>query len=108
MSLQLQILMSSSDVYIVYEVRLKGRAVYIGSGLPGREKHTLGASSNAKLNELYVLNKEDMETVVLRTGLTKQESLDLEKEYIIASDPLCNTQHVFKRVRDKRKRDGKL
>lgn len=108
MLLQLQILMSNSDIYIVYEVRLKGRTVYIGSGLPGREKHTLGASSNPKLNELYILNKEEMETVVLRTGLSKQESLDLEKEYITASDPICNYQHVFKRVRDKRKRDGKL
>ena len=99
---------SSKDIYIVYEVRLKGRTVYIGSGLPGREKHTLGASSNPKLNELYVLNKEEMETVVLRTGLTKQESLELEKEYITASDPICNTHHVFKRIRDKRKRDEKL
>lgn len=94
---------NSEDNHIVYEVRLEGKTVYIGSGKEGREKHTLGASSNPKLNELYVLNKDKMETVVLRTGLTKQESLEIEKEFIQASDPICNTHHVFKRVRNKRK-----
>lgn len=100
--------MSNSNNHIVYEVRLDGRTVYIGSGVEGREKHTLGASSNPKLNELYVLNKDKMETVVLRTGLSKEESIEIEREFIQASDPICNTQHVFKRVRDKRKRDAKL
>lgn len=97
--------MDSSENYIVYEVRLNGRVIYIGSGKDGRETHALsGHSHNVKLNELYFTQKENMEVVKLRENLTKEESLELEKEFIQAIDPLCNEVHVFKRIRTKRKK----
>lgn len=80
--------------YIVYEVRYKGKTVYIGSGLSGRESHVKsGCSGNKDLNRLFFEDGTNVEVVVLREGLSKTESLDTEKDFIMASEPIYNKQH---------------
>lgn len=89
--------------YIVYEVTYKKRVVYIGMGEPGRENHAMsGASGNKHLNELYFRDKENMAVHVLRTDLTKEEALDCERDFIMASEPEFNTIHNQKKYKVKK------
>lgn len=89
--------------YIVYEVTYKKRVVYIGMGEPGRENHAMsGASANKHLNELYFRDKENMAVQVLRTDLTKEEALDCERDFIMASEPEFNTIHNQKKYKIKK------
>ena len=85
------------DNYEVYEVTYKGRVVYIGSGLGGlkaRHLHVMsGASHNVKLNELFFKDAENMKVLVLREGLSQEEALESEKEFIMASQPEFNITH---------------
>lgn len=81
--------------YIIYEVTHNHRTVYIGSGKPGRELHTMsGHSHNPELNKLFFTDPENMRVTVLREGLTKEESLEMEKEYIQATEPKFNKVHT--------------
>lgn len=89
--------------YVVYEVCYKGKCVYIGSGEKGRENHALsGKSSSAKLNELYFTDKENISILVLRENLTKEESMELEKDFIMANEPEFNIQHNNKNKKVKK------
>ena len=89
--------------YIVYEVTYKKRVVYVGMGEPGRENHAMsGASGNKHLNELYFRDKENMAVQVLRTDLTKEEALDCERDFIMASEPEFNTIHNQKKYKIKK------
>lgn len=81
--------------YIIYEVTYKNKVVYIGSGKPGREEHCLsGHSHNPELNKLFFTEPEHMKVTVLRENLTKEESLEMEKEYIQATEPKFNKVHT--------------
>ncbi len=88
------------DIYEVYEVTYKGKCVYIGSGegavgnKPARHEHVKsGKSSNAKLNELFFKDAENVKVIVLRDNLSKEDSLELERDFIMASEPKFNIQH---------------
>ena len=82
------------DNYEVYEVTYKGKCVYIGSGLKNRHVHAKsGASHNVKLNELFFKDAENMKVLVLREGLSQEEALESEKEFIMASQPEFNITH---------------
>ena len=81
--------------YIIYEVTHNFRTVYIGSGKIGREQHCLsGHSHNPELNKLFFTEPENMRVTVIREGLTKEESLEMEKEYIQATEPQFNKVHT--------------
>lgn len=81
----------TEDVYIIYEVRYKGIPVYIGSGLPDRYLHVKsGKSHNAELNKLFFTDPDNIVVQVLREGLSKEESLKTEQEYIEAYEPQYN------------------
>ena len=84
--------------YEIYEVLHKGIPIYIGSGLQGvRHLHAKsGASHIPALNKLYFEDGDNMIVNILRDGLTKEESLEYEKEYIQAIKPEMNTIHTGK------------
>lgn len=93
--------------YIVYEVRHCGEPIYIGSGKEGREEHVRsGCSHNPELNKLFFSDPDNIVVTVVRNKLTKEESLQLEKEYIEAYEPRFNvvyTKRHSKVIRDGRK-----
>ena len=76
----------------------KGVTVNIGSGIQGiRHLHAKsGASHNAELNKLFFEDPDYLVVQILRTDLTKEESLEMEKEYIQATQPKFNTVHTSK------------
>ena len=81
--------------FIVYEVLLKGRPIYIGSGKPDRYLHAKsGKSHNPELNKVFFENPEHLLVQILRDSLTKEESLEYEKEYIQATQPSLNIVHT--------------
>ena len=83
--------------YIIYEVLHNGIPIYIGSGLPDRYLRTKsGASHIPALNKLYFDDGDNMIVNILRDGLTKEESLEYEKEYIQAIKPEMNIVHTGK------------
>lgn len=78
-------------MYIVYEVRHEGIPVYIGSGLEDRYLHVRsGKSHSVDLNRLFFTDPDNVVVTILRDGLTKEESLEIEKEYIQAYSPIYN------------------
>ncbi len=83
----------------------KGVPVYIGSGIQGiRHLHAKsGASHNVELNKLFFEDPDYLVVQILRTDLTKEESLELEKEYITATQPKFNIVHTS---RNKKSRNG--
>lgn len=82
-------------MYIVYEVLHNGIPVYIGSGEIGRHLHAKsGKSHNSDLNELYFNDPDNIVVQILREDLSKEESLELEKEYIQAIHPKFNIVHT--------------
>lgn len=84
--------------YIVYEVKHNNKIVYIGSGKSGREKHPLsGKSSCVELNRIFFTDPDSLSVTVIREGLSKEESLEMEKGYILASKPIYNKQLVNRR-----------
>ena len=86
------------QLYEVYEVLYKGVPVYIGSGIQGiRHLHAKsGASHNVELNKLFFTDPDYIVVQILRTDLSKEESLEMEKEYIQATQPKFNTVHTSK------------
>ena len=109
--------MTVDNTYIVYQVLYKGRVVYVGSGLPDRHLHTQsGCSHNLQLNKLFFTESQFMTTTIIREGLSKKESLELELSYIKATQPIYNitgtNQHGNKitqgRKRAKAKRQTKI
>lgn len=83
--------------YIIYEVLHNGIPVYIGSGKPERFKHAKsGCSHNADLNKLFFEDGDNVVVQILRDSLTKEESLEYEKEYIQAIHPKFNVVHTRK------------
>lgn len=82
--------------FIVYKAVVLGETVYIGSGALGREKHCASGCSH-----VYELNKYHFEGVhievsVIKKGLTKEESLQIEKELIQKIRPRFNKVHLTK------------
>ena len=88
----------SEKLYEIYKVSYKGQVVYVESGLQGvRHLHAKsGASHIPALNKLYFDDGDNMIVNILRDGLTKEESLEYEKEYIQAIKPEMNTIHTGK------------
>ena len=83
------------DDFIIYEVLFNGRPIYIGSGKPDRYLHARsGKSHNPELNKLFFSNPDKLVVQILRDGLTKEESLEIEKEYIQAIQPELNVVHT--------------
>lgn len=83
------------DDYIIYEVRYKGIPIYIGSGKPDRYLHVKsGKSHNPELNKLFFSDPDNLLVQIIRDGLTKQESLDSEKDFIQAIQPRLNIVHT--------------
>lgn len=83
--------------YIVYEVRLNNIPIYIGSGKKGREEHVKsGSSHNPELNKLFFTKPHEMVVTVIREGLSKEESLEMEKGYILALQPELNIVYTNK------------
>ena len=81
--------------YIIYEVLHNGIPVYIGSGKPDRYKHVKsGCSHNPELNKLFFEDADNIVVQILRDCLTKEESLEYEKEYIQAIHPVFNKVHT--------------
>lgn len=75
--------------YIVYEVTYKSKTVYVGSGKHDRYLHTSsGHSHNAELNKLFFTDPCNIVTTILRSNLTKEESLEIELGIIAATSPL--------------------
>lgn len=89
--------------YIIYEVLHNRRCVYIGSGKRDRYKHAMsGKSNNVELNRLYFTDPDNVVVNIIRENLTKQESLDMEKEYIQATEPKFNKTHTNRHRKIKR------
>ena len=88
--------MSENVSYIIYEVLHNGIPIYIGSGLQGvRHLHVKsGASHVPALNKLFFEDADNMIVNILRDGLSKEESLELEKSYILAIKPEFNTVYT--------------
>jgi hypothetical protein len=64
--------------------------LYVGSGLAGRHKHcTSGCSHVVELNK-EILAGNKVETVIVADGLTKRNSLEIEKLNILLFKPLYN------------------
>lgn len=81
--------------YIIYEVLHNGIPIYIGSGLPDRYLHAKsGASHVPALNKLFFEDGDNMIVNILRDGLTKEDSLEMEKSYILAIKPSMNTMYT--------------
>lgn len=77
--------------YVVYEVTYKDKIVYIGSGIRSRADHPVsGKSNNVELNRLYFTDPENLKVTIIREGLTKEESLEMEKGFIMATEPVYN------------------
>ena len=82
------------NIYEVYEVTYKGKVVYIGQGIKNRSMHAMsGASHNPGLNKLFFEDPTNMSVLVLREGLSKDEALETELSFILASEPELNIQH---------------
>lgn len=86
----------SEKLYEIYEVSYKGQVVYVESGLQGvRHLHVKsGASHVPALNKLFFEDADNMIVNILRDGLSKEESLELEKSYILAIKPEFNTVYT--------------
>ena len=86
----------SEKLYEIYEVSYKGQVVYVESGLQGvRHLHAKsGASHVPALNKLFFEDADNMIVNILRDGLSKEESLELEKSYILAIKPEFNTVYT--------------
>lgn len=77
--------------YIVYEVAYNGKIVYIGSGRRGRQEHVKsGASHSPDLNRLFFTDPDNIHVTIIRENLTKDESLEMEKGFIQATEPMYN------------------
>ena len=86
--------MTIKNDYIIYEVSYMNKIIYIGMGEHGRELHVLsGKSNNPKLNELFFKDGENIKVLVIREGLTKDEALESERDFIMAAEPEFNIQH---------------
>ena len=86
----------SEKLYEIYKVSYKGQVVYVESGLQGvRHLHVKsGASHVPALNKLFFEDADNMIVNILRDGLSKEESLELEKSYILAIKPEFNTVYT--------------
>lgn len=80
--------------HIVYQAKIDSEIVYIGSGARGREKHcNSGCSHVYEMNRLHFLGVE-IKVTITHYGLSKEESLSVEKELIIKHQPKYNTNHI--------------
>lgn len=81
--------------YIIYEVQYNCIPVYIGSGKQDRYEHVKsGKSHNVELNKLFFTEPDKLSVVILRNNLSKEESLELEKNYIQSYEPKFNIVHT--------------
>ena len=89
--------MDEELTYEVYEVRLKGIPIYIGSGVSGRHEHVKsGSSHNPELNRLFFTVPHELVVTIIREGLSKEESLEMEKGFIQAISPQLNIVYTNK------------
>lgn len=100
--------MKEDNTYIVYQVLYKNKVVYVGSGKSDRYLHTQsGSSHNPQLNKLFFTEPEYMVTSIVRQGLSKEESLEIEMGYIKATQPIYNvtgTNEHGNKIKQGRKR----
>ena len=86
--------MSNKDSYEVYVAySLSGKPLYVGQGLEGRHTHCLSGCSHSKLlNRYYFNNGEEnsMLVKVINKGLTREQSLGVEKDLICTLQPDFN------------------
>lgn len=76
------------EVYVVKD--LENNYLYIGSGQLGRHKHCSSGTSHVyALNEMHFL-KQEYRVEVIKVGLTKQESLAIERDMIERLSPRFN------------------
>ena len=61
-----------------------------------------GKSNNVELNRLYFTDPDNVVVNIIRDNLTKQESLDMEKDYIQATEPQFNKMHTNRHRKIKR------
>lgn len=81
--------------HIVYVGYLDGTCVYVGEGKPNRYKHlNSGVSHVYEANAAHHRGKY-IDTKVVHSGLTKQESLGVEGKLIIELKPLWNKTNNF-------------
>jgi hypothetical protein len=80
--------------YIVYVVRFEDEIVYIGSGIKDRHNHCISGTSHVyDLNRLHFEGKV-VDVKVIKTNITKQESLVAEKELILLHRPKFNKVYL--------------
>ena len=76
--------------HYVYIVKYKGEIVYVGQGFHNRYLHTDGGTSHClELNRLFFLG-EKVVTSLYKQGLSKEESLDIERKLILEYNPKFN------------------
>lgn len=79
------------DDYVVYEVLYNNDLVYVGSGKWGRQFHTVsGVSHSYELNKLHFTDPLNVTLSVIKDGMTKEDSLTLEKYIIRTKKPTFN------------------
>lgn len=84
-----------NNTFIVYEVLYKNIPIYIGSGKSDRINHVKsGKSHNVELNKLFFQDPDHIVVNILREDLTKEESLQLEKDFIQATQPKFNVVYT--------------
>ena len=84
-----------TKLYEVYECRVNGELVYIGSGVEGRYKHCdSGLSHNYDLNKAHFDKNCVVTTKVVKKFNNKEDSLTLEKELILRENPKYNRVFV--------------
>jgi len=80
------------EVYVVYD-SLK-TIIYVGSGKENRHKHCKSGCSHVyELNRMH-FSGEEVNVERLRTGASKEESLNIEKFLIALHAPKLNKQHT--------------
>lgn len=82
--------------FVVYKAVVLGETVYIGSGAMGREKHCASGCSHVYELNKYHFEGTPIDVVIIRKGLTKEESILLEKEYILSVRPRLNKVYLTK------------
>lgn len=85
-----------NNEYIVYAANLGGYCMYIGSGKSSRWKHLYSGRSTCQEANKHILNGGYLEVSIIESGLSKEDSLDLENYLIRRHNPKwnCIPDHV--------------
>ena len=83
--------------YYIYQLTYRNIVLYIGSGCKDRIDHVMSCSShNQYLNRFFALGyvSDDITLEKTHQNLSKQDSLDMERELIKNKQPLFNTVYT--------------